>query len=236
MTFAQLLVVQAHDSAIVQLLHRRETLAERRALELADEERAHLVSEREAVEADRHLVTREQKRLEDDVAIVADRLALENERLYSGAVTAIKDLQALQSEIAQLNKRQSAIEDDVLIQMEAGEPLDDRMADIDRQLEAIAVRRGEIEVSLASSEAEIDGLIDVEQQGRDASSAEIDPALMSEYERVRAECGGIGASRLTNKTCEGCHLELSAVEYDRVRKEPADALILHECGRILVRT
>ena len=36
--------------------------------------------------------------------------------------------------------------------------------------------------------------------------------------------------------CGGCHLALPATEVDRVRKEPADALIrCEQCDRILVR-
>ena len=67
-------------------------------------------------------------------------------------------------------------------------------------------------------------------------AAEIDPGLLDEYERVRVACGGVGVARLNSKTCEGCHLQLSAVAFDRIRKEPADATVhCPECRRILVR-
>ena len=44
------------------------------------------------------------------------------------------------------------------------------------------------------------------------------------------------AAKLEAGSCRGCHLQLSAVELDRIRKLPADAIVhCVECGRILVR-
>ena len=43
-------------------------------------------------------------------------------------------------------------------------------------------------------------------------------------------------ARLVGTNCGGCHLTLSAVELDRIRHQPGDAVVLcEECGRLLVR-
>ena len=53
---------------------------------------------------------------------------------------------------------------------------------------------------------------------------------------LRAKLGGVGAARLVNGRCTGCHLTLPATELDRIRREPPDALIrCDQCGRVLVR-
>ena len=236
MTLAQLLVVQAHDSAIDRLRHQRTTLPEFQALADCDEERTHLETQRAEVDERRHALAREQKRHEDEVAIIVDRRDKENERLYSGAVTAHKDLQAIQAELAVLAERQEGIEDQVLELMESIEPIDAELADFDAKLADVADRKANVEASLADSQAAIDAEIETETSARSEAIDGVDQALVTEYERCRADLGGVGIARLNHKTCEGCHLQLAAVDYDRVRKESAD-VVLHcpECERILVR-
>jgi predicted nucleic acid-binding Zn-ribbon protein len=46
----------------------------------------------------------------------------------------------------------------------------------------------------------------------------------------------VAIARLEKSTCQGCHLGLAAFEVERLRQEPADAIVFcPECGRILVR-
>lgn len=236
MTLAQLLVVQNHDSAIDRLTHSRTTLPEFAALAMLDDEQAHLESERAAVAEQRHQIAREQKRHEDEAALITERIDRENLRLYDGSVTAHKDLQAIQHELDTLGRRRDEIEDQVLEAMELGEPLDQALAEFDRKLAAVQARRDEANESLAASQATIDSEIESERAQRIEAVAQVEPPLVEIYEASRAACGGIGICRLIDKTCQGCHLTLSAVEYDRLRKEPDDAIVrCGECNRILVR-
>ena len=236
MTLAQLLVVQAHDSAIDRLRHQRTVLPEFQAIADCDEERTHLETQRAEAAERRHALAREQKRHEDDVAIIEDRRNSENERLYSGTVTAHKDLQAIQAELTVLAERQEGIEDQVLELMETIEPVDAELADLDAKLADVANRRAAIEQSLADAQAAIDEEIEQEGSSRSEAIVDVDASLVAEYERCRADLGGVGIARMSGKTCEGCHLQLSAVDYDRVRKQPTDS-VAHcpECERILVR-
>lgn len=236
MSLAQLLVVQEHDSAVDRLTHSRANLPEFAALQMIDDERRHVEAERAAVADERHQLEREQKRLEDEAALVTDRIDREEGRLYDGSVTAHKDLQAIQEELVALRSRRDDIEDKVLEAMEQGEPLDETLAGFDAKLAAIEARRVEANESLAASQAAIDDEIETERAKRTEAVAAVAPDLVEIYEATRAECGGLGICRLIDKTCQGCHLTLSAVEYDRLRKEPEDAIVrCGECNRILVR-
>lgn len=236
MTFAQLLVVQAHDSAIDRLVHNRANLPEFAALASLEDEQAHLDAELAKLFDQRHVVDREQKRLEDEAAIVTERIDRENERLYSGSVTAHKDLQAIQEELVVLGRRRDEIEDHVLEQMELGEPIDAAIESIETKTADVSNRRESVSTSLDESQAAIDAELESERKQRDSSIVDIDADLLATYETTRADCGGVGASRLVDKTCEGCHLQLSAVEIDRIRKSADDELIrCGECTRILVR-
>lgn len=235
MTLAQLLVVQTHDSAIDRLVHSRTTLPEFAVLKMLDDEQAHLDTERALVAAQRHEIDREQKRLEDEAAIITDRINLENERLYNGTITAHKDLQAIQDELKTLGNRRTDIEDHVLETMEQGEPLDIQLADFDQKLASVATRRDQATDSLLQSQIDIDAEAEAEIAQRAEAVAQVEPGLVDEYETSRASCGGIGICQLIDKTCQGCHLTLPAVEFDRIRKEPEESIVrCGECNRILV--
>jgi len=236
MSLAQLLVVQAHDSAIDRLDHSRTTLPEFKVLETLDDEQAHLTTERAKVETQRHAVEREQKRFEDEAALLTDRIDKENARLYDGSVTAHKDLQAIQSELQTLGDRRTDVEDQVLEAMEQAEPLDASLAEFDAKLADVESRREQVTASLADSQARIDAELAEERNQRVAAVDGIAADLLAEYEASRASCGGVGVCRLAHNTCEGCHLTLPAVEIDRIRKEPDDAVVrCGECNRMLVR-
>lgn len=234
MTLARLLEVQAHDTTIDQLAHRRDTLPERDALAQIDDERQFLEDQRATLAAERHEHERAQKRIEDEVAMLEERYGSETSRLYSGTVTAHKDLEAIQHELESLERRQRTLEDQILEIMETVEPISSRIADIDAGLASVAERHEAVSASVAETEAEIATAIASERSQRQEVASAIDPDLLREYEGARTQCGGIGVSRLIDKTCEGCRLELSAVKYDRIRKQPPDTLAWCDCGRILV--
>ena len=61
--------------------------------------------------------------------------------------------------------------------------------------------------------------------------------LMALYDKLRADNGGIGAAALQRGRCEGCRIELTPVDLERIRAAaPAEVVRCEECRRILVRT
>ena len=234
--FHQLLEVQGHDTSVDQLVHKRATLPARQQLTDADAKLAALDNETAGVQTTRDALTRRQSLLEDEVGVVERKITGEDQKLYSGTVTGVKELQALQDEIASLKRRQGSLEDNILEVMEEAEP-------VDAELESIAARRASTDgtrdealAEIARAEAEIDAEIEVETAARDAAAAPIPADLLGTYDRIRAERGGVGIARFAGGRCEGCHLSLSAVEVDQIKKQPADAVVTCEsCGRILAR-
>ena len=71
---------------------------------------------------------------------------------------------------------------------------------------------------------------------RAAIAGEVEPELLAEYDRLRPQSGGIAIARMVGGSCGGCHLSLSAVEVDRIKKLPPEAPAhCEECGRLLAR-
>ena len=157
-------------------------------------------------------------------------------RMYSGTVTAPRELQAMQADSEALKRRQSALEDQVLESMSEREPLDARLSALDADREANDAESGELRIAIAEAESAIDAELASEEAARAEATASIPPDLLSLYEQLRARLGGIGAARLVRGSCSGCHLALPATEVDRIKREPPDVVIrCDQCGRILVR-
>src|SRR6266550_1409525 len=128
-----LLVVQEHDSAADRLRHRRESLPEQARLTEVKSALAGLEQSLSDVGGRRDEIMRRQQRHEDELASVEAKIGEVDRRLYSGAVAAPRELQALQADVASLKRHRSDIEDRVLEAMQDREPLDSEVAKLQEQ-------------------------------------------------------------------------------------------------------
>lgn len=231
-----LLAIQAHDTRMDQLRHQRDTLPARAQLSDLEAQLRASDAELAVVAEQRDGFAREQRRLEDEVAGVEAKAAQHETTLYGGTVTAPRELQDLQTDIDSLRRRQHDLEDEVLVLMEQIEPLDGQSATLQARRADLLGAREQCERELTAAEAEIDVLLDGEQHARDAAALEVGDAVLADYDRLRARLGGIGVARLEGGRCQGCQLMLSAVERDRIKGLPPEAIVhCEECGRLLVR-
>ena len=233
----QLLDLQGLDTHIDQLRHRLDHDAVHAVLSDAEHRVVDLEAETLEAEGRREEIRRTQKRFEDESASCGEKIEKENAKLYGGAVTAPKELEALQTEIALLTARQSDLDDHVIEQMELAEPVDAELADLARRVTdaraAAEHARGEVTVMQAEVGADLDATL----VARRELAATLDASLLAHYEKLRAQLGGQGAAKLApGGRCEGCHLTLPSAEYDAVKRAPeGEVLLCPECGRILVR-
>jgi len=231
-----LLGVQALDTTADQLRHRRDHLPERAEL-VACQKRLREVEQQSAtVQGQRDDLARNEKRLEDEISMVRDKAAQTDKKLYSGTVNVPRELTALQEEMEALARRQRQLEDQELELMEAAEPLDAELVSLSNERGALDEQAMGLMARIAEDEVAIDAeLADVVGQ-RSAAVADIPDELLHEYDSLRKALGGVGVARLTGNRCEGCHLTLSAVDVDRIRRAPEDELAhCTECNRLLVR-
>ena len=228
--------MQDHDAAVDRLRHRRRTLPELAELAALEDRGAEIERALAEVGERRDDVARRQRRVEDELAQVEHKLAVEQARLYGGTVSLIRELQAMQTEIDALKRRRSTLEDGVLEAMTEREPLDDQVAALEAQRVILDERSGGLRAVVAEAQAAIDAELEVELAARAAAVDGIPPAVMTSYERLRTRLDGVGASRLVKGRCDGCHLSLSRTELAVALREPPDALLhCEQCGRILVR-
>jgi predicted nucleic acid-binding Zn-ribbon protein len=231
-----LLDLQANDTHADQLRHRHTALPERARLVELDAKRAATEAAVAEPRTQRDDLAREQKRLEDEVATVEEKVAHVDQQLYGGGVTSPKEAQAFQADLESLKRRQSQLEDQVLELMEQIEPLDAQLGDTEAALAALAAERAEVDASLTAAVAEVEAELESVVAAREGLIAQVPESLVAEYERLRPAMGGVAVAKLVGATCQGCHLSLAAAEVDEIRRRPADAIVhCPDCGRLLVR-
>jgi hypothetical protein len=234
--YDDLLRVQEHDTAADRLRHRRQTLPELGELRAVEDELARLEVAAADVGANAAEAARSQRRLEGELSLVEAKVAELDAKLYSGAITVPRELQAMQAEGEALRTRRATLEDEVLDAMGEREPLD-------AELVALAARREELDAEgsrlrgvVAEAQAAVDRELADELDARKVAAGDIPPDLATLYEQLRARLGGVAAAPLVNGRCGGCHLALPATEVARLRIEPPETLVrCEQCERILVR-
>lgn len=228
--------LQELDSAIDRERYRHQTLPERSELAGTDERARGVSSRLDQVASRLASVVERQVALENDLAHTEARADEVNKRLYSGGITASRELQAMAADVDSLKARASSLEEQVLEVMMEREPLDAEVASLEEEMASLDGQRQQILGRLAAAEVEIDRTVGALREQRRAAADQVAPDLLATYERLRDKLGGVGAARLVGGSCTGCHLALPATELDRFKHTPPDVVVFCDhCGRILVR-
>lgn len=233
----RLLELQAVDTQVRQLQHRRANLSEQKLLDEHEATRAAVAGEFTTNRDELSKVQLTQKRLENEIATIDSRRKSEEGRMYSGMITSEKEVEALRHEISSLKSRKSNLEDELLEAME-------RREELDGMVSTLKARHGELEADLparitARDEAATE--IDAELQERAEARSELADALPDEvidaYDDLWKRKQGLAIAELTGRTCMGCRIELTASEMEDVKRDSARYLSLcPQCGRGVVPT
>jgi uncharacterized protein len=235
-TQLRLLDLQAADTALAQLAHRRRNLPELAILAERTKTGSALADEILDAQTRASDVADEQRRLEDEVDTVRARATRDEQRMQSGGLPG-KELEGLQHELVTLARRQSSLEDQLLEVMEEREQVDATVSEL-------VARRTELDEEIARltgardvAFTEVDASAAERSTQRAAITAQLPAELLGLYERAREHGGGVGAAMLRQRRCEGCRIELAGSELSVVRAAAPDEVVRCEnCRRILVRT
>lgn len=231
----QLYELQEIDTAIRLLQHRRTNLPEQKALDENAETLSKITAEyaqrRERLET----LELQQKRHEDEVAVVESRRKSEDNRMYSGLITSEKELEALRGEVTSLRNRKRDLEDALLEIMEEREELDgavaalkDRHTELSTQVDALAAARDE-------AATEIDAELTERRTARGDAAKVLSEEIRKHYEDLLHRKAGLAVASLDGTTCTGCRLQLTVIELEELRETTQRGIAkCAQCGRILV--
>ena len=233
----RLLELQALDSAVDRLRHRRATLPEIAEMARLD---GLVDALRDAVvraETEVSDLAREQAKFDREIEQVRTRKARDEQRLASGSITIPRQLQDLEHEVATLARRQSDLEDSELEVMERAETAEAELAQLSRRRSGHLADRDVAEAARDAGFVEIDAELERTLAERAALAATFPADVLALYEKLRASEGGVAVGEITRGRCGGCHLDLMNNEKSALRTAPSDELVRHdECRRIMVRT
>ncbi|CCH28294.1 C4-type zinc ribbon domain-containing protein [Actinosynnema sp. NPDC047251] len=223
------------DAELSRVTHRRRTLPEIAEIAEAEKTVRAKTDALTTIETTLGDLNRDVKRQETEIDQVRAREDRDRKLMQSGSVGA-KQLTDLEHEMATLQRRQSALEDDLLELMERREAVEAdvqhaRVA-LDKAQEALsdaARRRDSVLADLESTETK-------RTADRKLAATQFPEPLLALYDRVRKH-KGIGAALLRSRRCGACRIELDSNAFSKVRESAADEVVqCEECGAIMVRT
>jgi predicted nucleic acid-binding Zn-ribbon protein len=235
---SQLLDVQILDLESDRLKVRREGMPEREALEQSRARGGALDESHLAMLEAREALSRAEREISGEVAALAARAKEVEETLYSGSISAPKELESLQEEIRLLREKQSGLEEREMGLLEEIDRAENEIADNRAARDQTEDERRGLETMIHKAESEIDAeLARLAEQALETRAA-IPAEILDAYDgrRSRPRLAGRAAAPLAEGSCGGCHMQLPRLDYDRMKAEPADTLLLCvHCGRVLVR-
>ncbi len=231
---ALLLDLQSFDTKLSQIAHRTKVLSQHPGLKQLETERAAIAithAEQNGILEDAET---ELRRIEQDVSVVEARIKRDDERLQ--VTSSVKDVQALEQELAALRNRQSNLEEIELTVMERVEEQSAVVSRINDQLDEIQSRVAVIE---GERDAEL-GTVATERTNAEANRAAIaenvPTDLLALYEKQRLRYG-LGASHLRGGVSSASGIRLNENDMVAIRSAaPDDVLMCPESNAILVRT
>lgn len=231
---ALLLDLQALDTKLQQLGHRASSLPEAAALATLTAE--HETQQRAVAEATGAWedAQAELKRTEADVAVVDARITRDSERLQGSS--SVKDVAALEQELAALAKRKSDLEDIELAVMETNEEREAALTEARNALADLDARIAGAETARDAALATLDTEREQATGERTALAGRVPEELLALYEKQRSRYG-MGASLLQGGVSLASGVALNSSDMAVVRAASAyDVLICPESNAILVRT
>jgi uncharacterized protein len=230
----RLLDLQAVDTALAQLAHRRKSLPELAEIDTVARELSALEDERVRAQVAVDDLDRDISRFEKDIEQVRQRKDRDQKRLDSGG--ALREIEGLQHELATLNRRQSELEDAELELMEQREAAEATLNEVRGRLTSAQERRAAAERRRDEALTDMVKEEEFKVASRGPLAADLPADLVALYDKIRLE-SGLGAALFRSGRCGGCRIELYGADLGRVKAAaPDDVVRCEECRRIMVRT
>ena len=210
------------------------------ANEQAQSQIASQLGESKAVVKAQTELTLEQQRLEElghqqrsaewEIDDLVAKLAIAQDKLYSGEIRNPKELTNLQHEVETLKARRSQLEDKVLALMEQVELATASVASRSSGLKALEAEWRSQQQQLSKDMEQRKTILSELNHKRQQLLAKIAPQAVEVYNELRKQ-KGTAVAKVEQGICRGCRISLPTTELQRAR---SDTLVrCSSCGRIL---
>ena len=175
----------------------------------------------------------ELKRSENDLELVENRIAKDNQRLST--TSSSKDAQGIEHELTTLAKRKSELEDAELGIMEELDKVRAELGAAEAAKSGAEAELGALREALASNTSALDSTRAELTAKRVALVGQIDPELAVAYQKKADRAVAVG--RLSGRECGACRISITATNLEEIVALPADEIAeCPNCQAYLVRS
>jgi hypothetical protein len=182
-------------------------------------------------------ITAEQRRADADVEQVKTRRVRDQGMIDAGQIKDPKALERMLGELQSLHRRINDLED---VEIEVMERLEETQRSLDQHatdLAALDIENTSVQAAYEKRSQDLEAELETVKGERALAVAGMPEDLLSLYEKLRAQKGGVGAAALRRRECGGCRLTLNASDLAIIAKKASDEVVrCEDCNRILVRT
>jgi uncharacterized protein len=209
----ELLALQALDTDIGRLHQEREALDRGERVE-----RALLTRQKRLETAEQRLrgLQVEQRNAELELQTLEQKKHESSRRLYEGKITAPRELQALEMEIAMLERQRQRLDESILRRGDeieaATKTAETAKAAVDEAEKALRVMRRRYEKEAARLEKELDE----RTPERERLAASLEPEVLRRYDEIRRRNHNLAAVRVEHGACAGCRMKVGTALMRRV--------------------
>jgi len=188
--------------------------------------RDRLASEQKLLEELKH----QQHSLEWEIDDLGTKIAVIEQKLYSGSIANPKELANFQQEAEGMKQRRGQLEDKVLDIMGRVEQATASVDTASGELKALEANWRSEQKKLSAEAEQLETALSELRQKRQQVSSEIDPDMVELYQRLKKQ-KDTAVVKVEQGICRGCRISLSASEVQRVRS--SELTQCSSCGRIL---
>lgn len=178
-------------------------------------------------------VAKEQKRLDLELKTGEERRKSEEAKLYSGSVTASRELELLQQKIAEYSRSQAKQEEMLLQLMEREDELTREIGENENRLELARKELATLQMELKQRQMELAMETEDLKAEQEELLSQIPPDWLARYRRIAGSHNGLAVARLKQDSCGVCHISQSQSQIQKVKRGDDQLLFCENCGRIL---
>lgn len=189
-------------------------------------------SQQQAAEAKLRRAQAKMQDLELELKSLTQKISGQEKLLYSGKGISPKEAANLQEEVASLKRWQTDREENLLEAMVAVEEAEHELTDTTSHLSTVSTTWNNEQKELQANSTQLKKRLVELKERRPGVVAEVDPAILSVYERLRPKKAGRAVVAVKGGVCQGCGMTPSNNRLQQARAGN-ELVYCGACGRIL---
>ncbi len=228
-----LLMLQDCDSEVEQLEYVKTTLPERVALADIRDKMKDLYSRNTGFRIKKDAITEKQRNLQMEVNTVVARKKIFDRKMRSGQLFSSREIEAMTKEIDNLDMRAEQLQDEQFELMLDLEELEQELDGLQTEVDQLSTRSDQLLKIVNSKINSLDTKIQSAMKRRTEIERHVPGDIIYRYDTIRMRAGGVGAARLQNGKCSGCHLTVTPASITSTRVD-SNVAVCENCGRFLI--